>query len=137
VRELERELGAERDTLIASSYAEEVVPEALDGHTGEERTRVYRMLQLEVRPEGYEVSEALCNRRQKGRSRSQSTKPIGLSFRALLTEDDAQVLFIARGPVGSRRTWRRDSVSLRTHRCDNCSRLRSLSSRLPSTWTRY
>jgi hypothetical protein len=86
-----RELGAERDTLIASSYAEEVVPEALDGHTGEERTRVYRMLQLEVRPEGYEVSEALCNRRQKGRSRSQSTKPTELRFCALLREGRSNI----------------------------------------------
>jgi hypothetical protein len=58
VRELERELEAERDTLIASSYAEVVVPEALDGLTGEERTRVYQMLQLEVRPEGLRATRS-------------------------------------------------------------------------------
>jgi hypothetical protein len=61
-----RELEADRDALLAS-YAE-VVPEALEGLSGEERMRVYEMLQLEVRPdpEGYEVSGALCNRRPRG-----------------------------------------------------------------------
>ena len=56
-----RELEADRDPLLAS-YAE-VVPEALGNLTGEERMRVYEMLQLEVRPdpEGYEVSGALCS----------------------------------------------------------------------------
>jgi hypothetical protein len=64
-----RELEADRDALLAS-YAE-VVPEALDALSGEERLRVYEMLQLEVRPdpEGYEVSGALCSRRPRGRRR--------------------------------------------------------------------
>jgi hypothetical protein len=64
-----RELEADRDALLAS-YAE-VVPKALDTLSGEERTRVYRMLQLEVRPdpEGYEVSGAFCNKRPTGRRR--------------------------------------------------------------------
>jgi len=55
-----RELEADRDALVVS-YAE-AVPEALDGLSGEERSRVYRMLQLAIRPdpEGYEVSGALC-----------------------------------------------------------------------------
>ena len=49
-----RELESDRDGLLAS-YAE-VVPEALDRLSGEERMRVYRMLQPEVKPdtEGYE-----------------------------------------------------------------------------------
>ena len=40
----------------------EMVPEALDDLTGEEKNRVYRMLCLEVapRPEGYDVSGVLC-----------------------------------------------------------------------------
>ncbi len=64
-----RELEADRAALL-SSYAE-TVPEALDGLSSEERTRVYRMLELEVRPdlEGYEVSGTLCNRRPTGRCR--------------------------------------------------------------------
>ena len=64
-----RELEADRDSLLAS-YAE-TVPEALDELSAEERMRVYRMLQLEVRPnpEGYEVSGTLCNRRPTGRCR--------------------------------------------------------------------
>jgi len=64
-----RALEADRDALLAS-YAE-VVPEALDGLSGQERSRVYRMLELEVRPspEGYEVSGALCNSRPRGRHR--------------------------------------------------------------------
>jgi hypothetical protein len=53
-----RELEADRDALLAS-YAE-VVPEVLNSLSREERSKVYRMLQLEVRPnpEGYEVSGA-------------------------------------------------------------------------------
>jgi hypothetical protein len=64
-----RELEADRDALLAA-YAE-VVPEALDALSSEERIRVYRMLQVEVRPdpEGYEVSGALCNSRPRGRRR--------------------------------------------------------------------
>ena len=67
-----RELEADRDALLAS-YAE-VVPEALDALdalSGEERMRVYEMLQLEVRPdpEGYEVSGMLRTSRPTGRYR--------------------------------------------------------------------
>jgi site-specific DNA recombinase len=64
-----RELEADRDALLAS-YAK-VVPEALGGLSGEERMRVYEMLQLEVKPdpEGYEVSGAFCSKRPRGRRR--------------------------------------------------------------------
>ena len=85
-----RELGADRDALVAS-YAQKV-PEALDGLSGEQRSRVYEMLQLEVTPdsEGYEVSGAHCSRRPTGRRRSDSTKRTELRFQALLTEDGTQ-----------------------------------------------
>src|SRR5215212_6450883 len=65
-KERVRELEADRDALLAS-YAE-VVPEALDKLTGEERMRVYEMLGLEVKPdlESYEVSGVLCSRRPRG-----------------------------------------------------------------------
>ena len=64
-----RKLEADRDALMASYV--ETVPEALDGLSGEERSRVYEMLGLEVKPdpEGYEVSEVSRKRRPKGRSR--------------------------------------------------------------------
>ena len=64
-----RELEADRDALLAS-YAE-VLPEVLDSLSGEERMRVYEMLQLEVSPdpEGYEVSGAFCSKRPRGRRR--------------------------------------------------------------------
>ena len=64
-----RELEADRDALLAS-YAE-VVPGALDSLSGEERMRVYEMLQVEVKPdpEGYEVSGAFCSKRPMGRGR--------------------------------------------------------------------
>ena len=64
-----KELEADRDILL-DSYAE-MVPEALDGLSGEERSRVYEMLQLEVRPdpEGYEISGALCSIGPTGRCR--------------------------------------------------------------------
>ncbi len=53
-------LEEDREALLESMA--EMVPEALDGLTGEEKNRVYRMLRLEVAPcpEGYEVSGALC-----------------------------------------------------------------------------
>ncbi len=90
VKERVRELEADRDALLAS-YAE-VMPEALDRLSGEERMRVYVMLQLEVRPdpEGYEVSGAPCNKRPRGRRRFDTTKPTELCFRVLLTEDDVR-----------------------------------------------
>ena len=92
-----RELEADRDGLLAS-YAE-VVPEALDGLSGEERSRVYRMLQLEVKPdtEGYEVSGVFCSKRPRGRRRFDSTKPAELRFCALLTEGDSRVIFHREG----------------------------------------
>ncbi len=59
------ELEADCDALL-TSYAE-----ALDGLSEEEHTRIYEMLQLEVRPdpEGYEVSGAFCSKRPRGRCR--------------------------------------------------------------------
>ena len=64
-----RELEADRDALVAS-YTE-MVPEALDGLSGQGRSRVYEMLQLEVTPdpEGYEVRGALCSSGPTGRRR--------------------------------------------------------------------
>jgi len=54
------DLEQDRDALLESIA--EMVPEALDSLTGEEKSRVYRMLRLEVTPtaEGYAVSGALC-----------------------------------------------------------------------------
>jgi site-specific DNA recombinase len=59
-RQRVEELEQDRDTLLESMV--EMVPEALDALTGEEKNRIYRMLRLEVTPstEGYEVSGALC-----------------------------------------------------------------------------
>jgi hypothetical protein len=76
-----------------ASYAE-TVPEALDGLSGEERSRVYEMLRLEVTPdpEGYEVSGAFCSMGPTGRRRFDSTKQTELRFGALLTEDGTQQL---------------------------------------------
>ena len=64
-----RELEADRDALVASYV--EVLPEALDSLSGEERMRVYEMLQLEVKPdtEGYGVSGAFCSFGPRGRRR--------------------------------------------------------------------
>ena len=55
-----QDLEQDRDALLESMA--EMVPEALDSLTGEEKSRVYRMLRLEVTPtaEGYAVSGALC-----------------------------------------------------------------------------
>ena len=53
------ELERDRDALLRSWAG--AVPEALDGLTGQERNRVYRMLRLEVTPttEGFAVTGAL------------------------------------------------------------------------------
>ncbi len=54
-----RELEKDRDALLESWAG--AVPEALDGLTGQERNKVYRMLRLEVMPttEGFRVTGAL------------------------------------------------------------------------------
>ena len=54
------ELESDRDALLESMA--DIVPEALADLTGEEKSRIYRMLRLEVTPtdQGYEVSGALC-----------------------------------------------------------------------------
>jgi hypothetical protein len=58
--EVASELERDRDTLLERWST--MVPEGLDGLTGEERNKVYRMLRLEVMPtpEGYEVTGAFC-----------------------------------------------------------------------------
>ena len=62
------ELEQDRDVLLA--YLTSVVPVELDGLTGEERNRVYRMLRLEVRPcpKGYEVKGAFSSSELPSRS---------------------------------------------------------------------
>jgi site-specific DNA recombinase len=54
------ELESDRDALLESMV--NIVPEKLDDLTGEEKSRIYRMLRLEVTPadQGYQVSGALC-----------------------------------------------------------------------------
>jgi site-specific DNA recombinase len=56
------ELEADRDALLGSMAR--MVPESLDGLTGEERNKVYRMLRLEVTPKtegGFGVTGAFCS----------------------------------------------------------------------------
>jgi hypothetical protein len=81
------------------------VPEALDALTAEERHRIYKMLRLEVlaHPDtSLEVSGALVGAAKLGDSgilqthESQNTQPLGLWFRALLTEGAALLLELSR-----------------------------------------
>lgn len=53
-------LESDRDGLL--EFMAGTVPEALDGLTGQERNKLYRLLRLEVTPspEGFEVSGAFC-----------------------------------------------------------------------------
>jgi hypothetical protein len=55
------ELEKDREALLKSMA--EIVPEALEDLTPQERNKIYRMLRLEVAPfaEGYEVSGAFCS----------------------------------------------------------------------------
>jgi len=64
------ELESDRDALLESMV--DIVPEALHDLTGEEKSRIYRMLRLEVTPtnQGYEVSGALCTHATPFRIRS-------------------------------------------------------------------
>jgi hypothetical protein len=55
-----KELEEDRDALLEGMA--ETASDALNTLTGEERHKLYRMLQLEITPsdEGYEVSGAFC-----------------------------------------------------------------------------
>jgi site-specific DNA recombinase len=55
-----KDLEQDRDALIEEMAA--MVPDALENLTGEEKTRVYRLLRLEITPtiDGYDVSGSLC-----------------------------------------------------------------------------
>ena len=55
-----QDLEQDRDALLESMA--EMVPEALNSLTSEEKSRVYRMLRLEITStaEGYDVSGAIC-----------------------------------------------------------------------------
>jgi hypothetical protein len=55
------ELESGRNALLERYAA--MVPEALDGLTGEERRTLYRMMRLQVvpTPEGYEATGVLCS----------------------------------------------------------------------------
>jgi site-specific DNA recombinase len=55
------ELEKDREALLKSMA--EIVPDALEDLTSQERNKIYRMLRLEVAPveEGYEVSGAFCS----------------------------------------------------------------------------
>jgi len=70
----------------------EMTPEILGGLTPQERNKIYRMLRLEVArfEQGYEVNGASCNSGLRCPRESQSAKRLGLRFRALLIEGDAE-----------------------------------------------
>jgi site-specific DNA recombinase len=70
-------LEEDRDALIESMS--EMVPEALDDLTGEERNKVYRMLRLEVTPiaEGYVVTGALRATLRSGMDELEEVPGIG------------------------------------------------------------
>jgi hypothetical protein len=52
----------EKDCVVLLESMAQIVPEALNSLTGEERNRIYRMLRLEVSPAsaGYEINGAFC-----------------------------------------------------------------------------
>ncbi len=71
------QLEEDRDTLLKTMA--EAVPDGLDGLTGEERNKVYRMLRLEVTPteEGYSITGALRVRMQNGTDALEEIPGIG------------------------------------------------------------
>jgi hypothetical protein len=78
VEELERD----RDALLGS-YAE-LVPSVLDELSGEERSRLYGMLRLEVAPApgGFEVSGAFCASESSCSRGKRERRPFELALRA-------------------------------------------------------
>ena len=82
------ELEKDREALLKSMA--EIVPDALEDLTPQERNKIYRMLRLEVAPfeEGYEVGGAFCSsgltsrkERRKGLGRLASRGPISIEHR--------------------------------------------------------
>ena len=71
------QLERDRDALLGEWS--EMVPEGLDGLTGQERNKVYRMLRLEVTPtkDGFEVTGALCGRLHNETSSPEAETVIG------------------------------------------------------------
>jgi DNA anti-recombination protein RmuC len=72
-----KQLEEDRDSLFEAMS--ETVPDALDGLTGEERNKIYRMLRLEVTPtpEGYCVTGALWARLYNGTDTLEEIPGIG------------------------------------------------------------
>ena len=71
------QLEEDRDSLLEAMS--ETVPDGLDGLTGEERNKVYRMLRLGVTPtpEGYSITGALRVRLQNGTDALEEIPGIG------------------------------------------------------------
>ena len=92
----------ETDRCVLLVADAEVVPEELHWLSSKEHSKIYRMLQPEVRTdlEGYEVRGALCNSRPTGTRRFDGTKRTQLCFRALLTGGDALAIDWARRETG-------------------------------------
>jgi len=93
------QLEEDRDSLLEAMS--DTVPDALDGLTGEERNKVYRMLRLEVTPtpEGYSVTGALRARLHNGTDTLASMHNCintEVRFRALLTHDETRQLEVVR-----------------------------------------
>ena len=73
-RERLQELERDKKTLL-ESYAD-MLPDALDGLTAEERNRIYRMLRLKVRAsedKSIEISEILSNKKPSLKPRGNDT----------------------------------------------------------------
>ncbi len=97
------ELENDRDALM-ERYAG-VLPEALENLTSEERHRVYKMLRLKglVYPDSrlevngvLESPQEVCLFEPLSTQRPENTNKHDLKFRALLTEDGAQKVEVAR-----------------------------------------
>ena len=92
-----------------------------------ERSRVYEMLQLEVRPdpEGYEVSGTLYSSRPTGRHRSDSANQYELRFRTLVNEGGTGRLELSRAQsptaAGKERSLHRDPGCM-SREISRCSR---------------
>jgi site-specific DNA recombinase len=94
------ELEKDRDALLQSMS--EMVPAALDDLAGEEKNRLYQMLQLEVMPseEGYEVSGAFCTSGFTSKGLRQKELPTQYSLQKvakLLAEGSVDQIPVLRG----------------------------------------
>jgi DNA repair exonuclease SbcCD ATPase subunit len=85
------ELKEDREAVLASLT--DLVPQALDSLTGEERNKLYRMLRMEITPtpEGFNATGVFCSTKPTSADRFQNAKNRELHFHTRLGKSVPEV----------------------------------------------